>query len=82
MSPAKAFMSAFESYFLIDQNEILTSESGRLGNWFAIGYSGLSLEAPGSHTARTAQLYENGTKTPLGTRRNIAEMVPAMHILT
>ena len=46
MSPEKAFMSAFESCVLIDQKEILANTSDRLGNWFAIGYSGLALEAP------------------------------------
>lgn len=46
MSPAKAFMSAFESCVLIDQKEILTYTSDGLGNWCAIGCSGLALEAP------------------------------------
>lgn len=39
-------MSAFESYFLIDQKEILTNESDGLGKLFAIGYSGSALRAP------------------------------------
>lgn len=46
MSPAKTFMSAFESYFLIDQKEVLINESDGLGNWFAIGYSASALRAP------------------------------------
>lgn len=46
MNPAKTFMSAFGSYFLIDPKEILTNESDGLGNSFAIGYSGSALRAP------------------------------------
>lgn len=47
MSPVKASMSALKSFFfLIDQKEILTNESDRPGNLFAIGYSGGSSEAP------------------------------------
>lgn len=67
-------MSAFESYFLIDQKEILTNESDGLGNLFAIGYSGSAFKSP-------AGAITQGQHSFMKMEGNIAEMVPAVNIL-